>query len=84
MSTCGEIRNVAFEQPSFSDNDALSRLTGKQRELLIAAKRHGYYEYPRRITSRQLAEKMGISKTAAIEHLRKAETRLISSLLSEY
>ncbi len=84
MSTYGEVQNVIFEEASFSGNDPLSRLTPRQKDLLIAAKQHGYYEYPRRINSQQLAEKVGISKATAIEHLRKAEARLISMLLAGY
>lgn len=84
MSTYGEVRNVIFEEASFSGSDALSRLTPRQRDLLIAAKRYGYYEYPRRITSRQLAEKLGISKSTAIEHLRRGEARVISTFLAGY
>ncbi|WP_301002605.1 helix-turn-helix domain-containing protein [Methanoculleus sp.] len=84
MSTFGDVQNVIFEEASFSGNDPLSRLTPRQRDLLIAAKRYGYYEYPRRINSQQLAEKLGISKATAIEHLRKGEARLISTLLTGY
>lgn len=84
MSTYGEVRNVIFEEASFSRDEPLSRLTPRQRDLLIAAKRYGYYEYPRRITSGQLAEKVGISKATAIEHLRKAEARVIVALLAGY
>lgn len=84
MSTYGEVRNVIFEEISFSGHDPLSRLTARQRDLLVAAKRYGYYEYPRRITSRQLAEKLGISKSTAIEHLRRGEARVISALLAGY
>ncbi len=84
MATYGEVRNVIFEEASFSGNDPLSRLTARQRDLLIAAKRYGYYEYPRRISGQELAEKLGISKATAIEHLRKAEVRLISTLLAGY
>jgi hypothetical protein len=84
MSTYGEVRNVIFEEATFSGNDPLSRLTPRQRDLLIAAKQYGYYEYPRRINSQQLAEKVGISKATTIEHLRKAEVRLISTLLAGY
>lgn len=84
MSTYGEVRNVIFEEASFSGDDPFSRLTPKQKAILIAAKQHGYYEYPRRINSQQLAERLGISKTTAIEHLRKAEARLITTLLAGY
>jgi len=84
MSTYGEVRNVILEEATFSEHDPLSCLTRRQRDLLLAAKRYGYYEYPRRINSEQLAEKVGISKTTAIEHLRKAEARLISTLLTGY
>ncbi|KLK89399.1 bacterio-opsin activator [Methanoculleus sediminis] len=84
MSTYGEVRNVVFEEATFSGNGPLSVLTPRQRDLLLAAKQYGYYEYPRRINSQQLAEKVGISKTTAIEHLRKAEVRLISTLLAGY
>lgn len=83
MSTYGEVQNVIFEEATFS-NDPLSGLTRRQRDLLLAAKQYGYYEYPRRINSQQLAEKVGISKATAIEHLRKAEARLISTLLAGY
>ena len=84
MSTYGEVRNVIFEEASFSGDGPLSRLIPRQRDLLIAAKQYGYYEYPRKINSQQLAEKVGISKTTAIEHLRKAEARLIATLLAGY
>ncbi|WP_301677044.1 helix-turn-helix domain-containing protein [Methanoculleus methanifontis] len=84
MSTYGEVRNVIFEEATFSENHLLSQLTPRQRDLLIAANRYGYYMYPRKINSQQLAEKLGISKATAIEHLRKAEARLISTLLTGY
>jgi len=84
MSTYGEVRNVIFEAATFSGDGPLSGLTRRQRDLLLAAKQYGYYEYPRRINSQQLAEKLGISKTTAIEHLRWGEARLISMLLAGY
>ncbi|WP_300998801.1 helix-turn-helix domain-containing protein [Methanoculleus sp.] len=84
MSTYREVQNVISEEASFSGNDPFSRLTHRQRDLLIAAKRYGYYEYPRRINSQRLAEKLGISKATAIEHLRKGAARPLSTLLTGY
>lgn len=51
ISTYGEVRNVIFEEASFSGNGLFSRRD--RRDLLVAAKQYGYYEYPRKINSRR-------------------------------
>jgi len=47
---------------------------------VFAARKHGYYDYPRKISSQELAEQLGISKSTMLEHLRKAEKRMIDTL----
>jgi len=57
-------------------------LTDKQRDILIESFNNGYFDQPRRINAGELAEKMGMHKTTFLEHIHKAERRLISHLIS--
>ncbi len=78
----GRIEGITMKQAVYERGQVLSILTDKQRQALLAAHRHGYYEYPRRINSARLAEKMDISKPTLVQHLRKAERRLMDELLT--
>ena len=56
------------------------RLSERQREAFQLARTRGYYEYPRQVTARDLAADLDISKTTFLEHLRKAEAKLLSTI----
>ena len=71
---------VRLESVSESE---LSRLTSKQRQALLAAYSLGYYDVPRRTSSEELAKRLKIGTSTYAEHLRKAERRLLSSILSK-
>ena len=73
---------ASLTDASFSPDSPLNKLTDKQREVLITAHKLGYYEVPRKITSQQLAKKLGIGDSTLVEHLRKAEQRLIKHILT--
>ena len=80
--TAERITNMTFKRAAYQKQDILSALTDRQRETVIAAYHHGYYDYPKRISSEDLAKKIRISKGTMIEHLRKAESRILSEILA--
>jgi len=83
--TALEIRHkvVLLTEANFSPDSPLNKLTEKQREVLIAAYKLGYYDIPRRINSEKLAKKLNIGNSTFGEHLRKAERRLLINTLAE-
>jgi hypothetical protein len=55
----------------------LGTLTATQREVFELARERGYYQWPRGVSTRELAGELDISKTTLLEHLRKAEAKLL-------
>jgi predicted DNA binding protein len=81
LKTFGDAMKLSIQETSFSGSELLSSLTGKQKELLLQAKKLGYYSYPRKISARDLARSVGLSHSTVVEHLRKAEIRLLDQVL---
>jgi len=80
----GEIVNMTFKRAAYQRKDLLSVLTDKQREVMVAAYRYGYYDLPKRIGSERLAERVNKSKPTMLEHLRKAERRILTEIMAGY
>jgi len=79
-----KILKMNITKAAYQKHDILSVLTDKQRDILITAHRYGYYDYPKRINSEQLAQKVEIGKATLVQHLRKAEGRLLGEILAGY
>jgi hypothetical protein len=60
----------------------LSKLTPKQRQAILTAYALGYYDVPRRISSEDLAKHLNADKSTVVEHLRKAERKLIDRIVA--
>jgi DNA-binding CsgD family transcriptional regulator len=61
----------------------LSKLTPRQRQMLLTAYALGYYDVPRRISSDDLSRHLNVDKSTIVEHLRKAERKLIGGIIAE-
>jgi predicted DNA binding protein len=60
----------------------LSNLSIKQRQALLTAFALGYYDVPRKISSDDLSRHLNADKSTVVEHLRKAEKKLIGSIIA--
>jgi len=67
--------------PEVRNDGVLSQLSERQREALESAIATGYYDNPRQATSEDVADVMGCAPSTAAKHLRKAESKLVTSLL---
>ncbi|MGD0423039.1 MAG: helix-turn-helix domain-containing protein [Candidatus Bathyarchaeia archaeon] len=55
-------------------------LTSKQRRALITALDKGYYHMPRKATAGEIAQKLGLPRTSYVDHLRKAENKVLQAV----
>ena len=78
-----KFRILSLTDARFAPDSVLNSLTDRQRKILSAAYMHGYYDVPRRIDSEDLARKLNIVKSTLVEHLRKAEKRLITDIMGK-
>jgi len=82
MEILCNIKDLKIQKVEYKECDMLSNLTNDQKKILNFATKFGYYDYPRKITSEELAEKIGINKDIILENLRKAEKRIITRALN--
>lgn len=68
---------------SFSPDSPLDSLTEKQRLVLVSAFRLGYYDIPRKLDTDRLADKLSLVNSTVVEHIRKAERRMLAEMLGE-
>jgi predicted DNA binding protein len=83
--TLKELDEVAeIENVNISDFIPISTtLSDHELKALSLAYEYGYFEYPRRIRSGELAKMLGIKQSTLIYHLRNAERKVIGSFLKK-
>jgi PAS domain S-box-containing protein len=70
----------AVEDVGELPGDGLEDLTDRQREVLEAAYRAGYFEWPRDSNAEEVAETLDISSATLHSHLRKAEGSILADM----
>ena len=76
-------REVERGPTEIQDGDGADTLTDRQRAVLEAAFRSGYFDWPRRkTTGEELADSLGISSSTLHQHLRIATAKLTEQYFS--
>jgi predicted DNA binding protein len=83
-----EERGMAFElerlyQQGDWESEGATGLTAAQREALLTAYDEGYFEEPRETSQGEVADRLGISSTAAGGRIRRGIAKLIETTLDE-
>ncbi|MFP8952640.1 helix-turn-helix domain-containing protein [Natrialbaceae archaeon A-arb3/5] len=74
--------SVDHLRTSDEGDDGVLALTEKQQELLAVAHEEGYFDVPRGISQNELADRLGVSKSAVSQRLRRAIGELCKTTLS--
>lgn len=77
-----KMNGIAHDAPMLTLGDTLPTFSARQREVLLLAYEQGYYEIPRSTTTTKIANEMGIERRTAEQHLRRAENKLVESIVS--
>ncbi|MFC5972291.1 helix-turn-helix domain-containing protein [Halomarina salina] len=59
------------------DSEAVSALTGTERDVLRTAVEEGYFDVPRRITTAALADRVGVADDEVIVVLRRGTAKVL-------
>lgn len=77
------VSETTHEQPTDSAAElpgVFETLTDRQREVVEAAHRAGYFEWPREATAEEVAESQDIAPSTLHGHLRKAQAQIVEAL----
>lgn len=64
-------------------NESTAELTDRQFEVVECALEEGYFEWPRNASSDEIAGELDISRATFLEHLRKAQSKLLTEAIEE-
>ena len=62
--------------------DETTGLSPRQKEVIELALEAGYFDWPREVDAETLADRLGIAHATLLEHLRKAEKKILTDALN--
>lgn len=74
---------VSMTDADFAEDSLLNRLTDRQRTILILAYKLGYFDLPKKVNSDELAAHLHLTGSTVVEHLSKAEHRILAGIIGE-
>ncbi len=74
------LRGPEVERELLASGLLLPSLTRRQGQAVLAALDSGYYDAPRKVTTEDVAHRMGIARSTFEEHLKAAESQLVRAL----
>jgi predicted DNA binding protein len=74
-----EIEEIGCE---VSQDAILAQLSDRQQAAIVAGIGAGYYEIPRQATHADVARMMGCASSTASEHIKKAESKIVTALFA--
>jgi predicted DNA binding protein len=80
LESLGVRFRVTLAADYITQTDILSTLTNRQKEALLIALREGYFKTPRETNAHILAEILGIKHTTFLQHLRRAQEKILKKV----
>ncbi len=74
------LRGGEVERELLASGLLLPSLTRRQGQAVLAALETGYYDAPRKVTTLDVARKLGVARSTFEEHLKAAESQLVHAL----
>lgn len=79
-----ELETVSADDRPFPFEAPVPSLSRRQRQVFTMAFERGYYELPRETTMVEIADDLGIDRRTVEEHRRRAERKLLESVVEQY
>jgi len=74
---------ISLTDAHFAEGSNLNRLTDKQGKILVLAYRLGYFDVPKKLNLDELASRLNLTGSTVVEHLSKAERRILAGIPEE-